>query len=236
MTALYRKSRLAFALVWIVAYVVLASVADAVSVSVGVPKLITVFLLSVMSILAVIWSAKNKLLREFGLCRASGRASAYLFYVPLVLLTTVNLWNGVAANMPAAETVFYVSSMLLVGFLEEVIFRGFLFRALAPDGIKSAFAISSVTFGIGHIVNLLNGAELLPTVLQIVSAVFIGFMFTSLFYKSGSLWAAIAMHGAFNSLSAFSVEPSDTVRILTCVAICLISGAYSLYILRISDR
>lgn len=61
------------------------------------------------------------------------------------------------------ETALYVLSMLCVGFIEELIFRGFLFKAMAKDGIKSAIIVSSITFGLGHIINLVNGAELLPT-------------------------------------------------------------------------
>lgn len=38
--------------------------------------------------------------------------------------------------------------MLCVGFLEEVIFRGLLFTAIAKDTIKTAVVLSSVTFGI----------------------------------------------------------------------------------------
>ena len=37
-------------------------------------------------------------------------------------------------------------------------FRGLLFTAIAKDNVKSAVVISSVTFGIGHIINLFNGS------------------------------------------------------------------------------
>ena len=62
--------------------------------------------------------------------------------------------------------------MLCVGFLEEVIFRGLLFQAIAKDNIKSAVIISSVTFGIGHIINLFNGSgmDLVNNLCQIVFA------------------------------------------------------------------
>jgi hypothetical protein len=38
--------------------------------------------------------------------------------------------------------------------IEEVIFRGFLFKALQKDKLSVAIIVSSVTFGFGHIVNL----------------------------------------------------------------------------------
>ena len=43
--------------------------------------------------------------------------------------------------------------MLCVGFMEEVIFRGLLFKAIAKDNAKMAIVISSVTFGLGHVLN-----------------------------------------------------------------------------------
>ena len=48
--------------------------------------------------------------------------------------------------------------MLCVGFAEEVIFRGFLFRAMEKDNVKTAIIGSSVTFGLGHVLNLVNGS------------------------------------------------------------------------------
>ncbi len=232
MTKLYKKNKLAFALIWIAIYVVSASLADGLSGSIGIQKLITAPLLAILSAFIFMWIVNNRLGRELGLCMPEGKLSSYLFYIPLALLITVNLWNGVTLNMPVSETVLYIASMLWVGFLEEIIFRGFLFKALCENGIKTAFAVSSLTFGIGHIVNLLNGAELLPTLLQIVSAIVIGFLFTVIFYKSGSLWLCILTHGIFNSLSAFAVEPNDTVRILTCAAICAIAGLYAFLLLK----
>ena len=112
-----------------------------------------------------------------------------LFYAPLILLLTANLWYGVGLNQPPLETVLYVLSMFCVGFLEELIFRGLLFQAMAKDGVRSAIVVSSVTFGIGHIVNLFNGsgAELLPNLLQVVYAVAIGFAFVMIYCRTKSL-------------------------------------------------
>ena len=67
-------------------------------------------------------------------------------------------------------------SMLLIGYVEEMLFRGFLFKALIPkDGLKLSVIISSVTFGIGHIVNLFAGQANLETVIQVLFAIAWGF-------------------------------------------------------------
>ena len=128
----------------------------------------------------------------------------------------------------------YVMSMFCVGFLEEMIFRGFLYHAMAKDGVKSAIIISSVTFGIGHIVNLINGsgAELLPNLLQIMYAVAIGFAFMMIYYKTKSLMACILTHSLFNGLSAFANEAvmNPQREIISALLITVIAGGYALYI------
>ena len=124
--------------------------------------------------------------------------------------------------------------MLCVGFLEEMIFRGFLFNALVRDGVKSAIIISSVSFGIGHIVNLVNGsgAELLPTMLQVVYAIAIGFAFVMIYYKTKSLLPCILTHSILNSLSVFANEEIITPQkqIIFSILIALIAAGYALYI------
>ena len=124
--------------------------------------------------------------------------------------------------------------MFCVGFLEEMIFRGFLFKAMAKNGVKSAIIVSSVTFGIGHIVNLINGsgANIISNLLQVVYAMAVGFTFVMIFYKTNSLLPCIITHCIFNSLSAFSNEaimiPQN--EIISGILITIIAGVYALYI------
>ena len=147
---------------------------------------------------------------------------------------TTNLWYGVTINFSPLENVLYILSMLCVGFLEEMIFRGFLFNALVRDGVKSAIIISSVSFGIGHIVNLVNGsgAGLLPTMLQVVYAIAIGFAFVMIYYKTKSLLPCILTHSILNSLSVFANEEVITPQkqIISSILIALIAAGYALYI------
>ena len=210
--------------------------ADSLSESIGITKAITTPILIVMSVILLLWVNKTDLKKEFGLSGSVKWNRSVMYYIPLLVLITANLWNGVTLNMPIPDTVLYIVSMIFVGFLEELIFRGFLFKSLCESGTRKAFIISSVTFGIGHIVNLLNGAELLPTVLQIISAIAIGFLFTLIYYKTKNLLPCIITHSVFNSLSAFSVEPSNTGRIVSCAAICAIYIVHSLYLINLTKR
>lgn len=232
MGKLYRKSPLAFALVWIGVYVVGLSLADGLSESLGLQKIVTAPVCILMTLVLWRWIGKENLQEFFGLCPMKEKAKAYLYYIPLVALCTTNVWWGVRMNLSVAETVLYIVSMVCVGFLEEVIFRGFLFRAMEKDGLRWAVAVSSITFGIGHIVNLLNGAEVLPTLVQIVYAVAIGFLFTILFYKGGSLWPCILTHSVVNSLSVFAPEENLPRLLISGVFLTVVPVLYSLWILK----
>ncbi len=232
MKKLYEKNELTFSLVWILAYVVLFSVADHFSDSLGYPKIITAPFSVFFALFLFAWIKKHALLEKYGLCLFQGSWKSYLYFLPLLLIMSANLWNGAAMNASAVETVLYILSMICVGFIEEVIFRGFLFKAICKSNVKQAILIASITFGIGHIVNLLNGAEVLPTLLQICYAVAIGFLFTVLFYKGKSLLPCIVTHSIFNSLSIFSIRGSQVLDIVTAAVLCVLSAGYALWILK----
>lgn len=233
MKKLYDKNELNFALVWIGIYVVLLSVGDSISETLGIAKIVTAPLSIVLTLIVYFWVSKNEVKEKYGLCAFEGNIKKYLYFVPLALLASTNLWWGVRLNLTLLETILYVISMLCVGFLEEVIFRGFLFKAICKTNVKQAIIISSVTFGIGHIVNLLNGSDVSETLLQICHAVAIGFLFTVIFYKGKSLWPCIIIHSVINSLSAFAnTQDAPAWRgIAGSVFLCVVSLAYAVYII-----
>lgn len=239
MKKLYEKSELVFAIIWIVLYCVLLSLGDAASDKIGIAKAVTLPVALSLSLILFIYIRKNGLSSKYGFKKPLLSGRRMLFYIPLLLLLTVNLWFGVSLNLSAAETVLYILTMLCVGFLEETIFRGLLFNAMLKNGVKSAVIVSSITFGMGHIINLINGsgAELVPNLLQVIYAAATGFMLVMIFYKSKSIVSCILFHGIFNSLSVFSDESALTLvqRTGTCVFIVLISIVYGVYLMRLPE-
>ncbi|MBQ6835581.1 MAG: CPBP family intramembrane metalloprotease [Clostridia bacterium] len=228
MAKLYEKSEITFAISWIVLYVVGTSITD----SIMNTKLITLIFHVVLSIFAMVWLKNNNLFRKYGLCKVKDSPSKYLYYIPLIIICSPNLWFGVKMNMSLAETIFYACSMICVGFLEELIFRGFLFKAMSKDGIKSAIIVSSVTFGLGHIVNLVNGsgARLVPNLCQVCYAIAFGFMFVIIFYKGGSLIPCIVTHSVINSLSVFANTDmrTDLLNIIISIILSVTAILYAL--------
>lgn len=201
MKKLYEKNELTFALGWIAIYVTGTSLAEMLSEIVGVYKLVPAAFHIVLTACLFLWVMRNGLAEKYGLFLPRYRLLQAWFFIPLMLVCAYKIVFSPALRFSAAESILFVISMLCVGFLEEIIFRGFLFRAIAKENLTRAVIISSVTFGIGHIVNLLTGQNLLDTIGQIIFAVFAGFALVVLFHKGKSLVPCIVFHGVFNALS-----------------------------------
>ena len=232
MNKLYQKNEITFAIFWIILYVVGSSIADGVSDSIGISKLVTMVFHVVLSAAALLWIRQNGLFQKYGLCRANAGAKKFLYYIPLAGIISCNLWFGVTMNFPVWESIFYIISMICVGFLEELIFRGFLFKAMSKDNIKAAIIVSSITFGIGHILNLINGsgADLVSNLCQVCYATAFGFLCVIIFHRGKTLWPCIVAHSAVNSLSVFANEANITpkIDISSAMILTIISVGYIL--------
>ena len=183
------------------------------------------FLISIGLIVLII-SLKSA--KYYGLTKPVN-SRKFLYFLPLILIASVNLWNGININNTKNEILFHILTMINVGFIEEIIFRGFLFRMMEKANVKSAIIVSAITFGVGHIINLLNGAELIPTLIQVCYATSIGFLFVIIFYKSKSLIPCIITHCIVNSLSIFNIE-STISSYIAPIILTIIPIIYTIYI------
>ena len=236
---LYKKSEVWFAVVFIIAYVVGDSFLIEASESAGIEMIYTIpynlLLLGIM--FAFIW--KNHLSEYYGINKVKCKARKLLYYVPLVIIATVNIWFGVSFKMGLIATVVYFAAMIITGIVEEMLFRGLLFKAMSKSNIKSAIIVTSITFGIGHIVNLVNGnsADYVETICQIFYAVAIGFLLAAVLYVGKSLIPCIITHSMLNALSSFSNEAViDNIQILVSVILCVISAVSAVIIFKNAKR
>ena len=214
MKKLYEKSELSFAIVGIVVYCFLQSLANPLNKIIGIAYSASAAFCILQTVVLFAFVRKNNLQKKYGLCKSLVPASRFLYYVPLFILASGNLWNGIALNDSLPETVCRIVCMLCVGFLEALIFRGFLFVSIAKDNAKSAIIISSVTFGVGHLINLFNGSgmDLFSNLLQIVFAIAMGFLLVTIFYRGGSLLPCVFVHSAINTLGTFANDAGLTME------------------------
>ena len=196
----------------------------------GLTSINTVVCNALLSACIIIFINKIELNEYLGLVKPN-KTKEFLYFFPLVLMVAASLISGIYINNSSQEILFHVLSMICIGFLEEIIFRGFLFKMMEKDNVKSAIIVTSITFGIGHIINLFNGAELIPTLIQITYAIAAGFLFVIIFYKGKSLLPCIITHICVNSLSIISVENDFSLYTIPILWL-IISISYSIYIIK----
>ncbi|MBR3178918.1 MAG: CPBP family intramembrane metalloprotease [Clostridia bacterium] len=227
MKNLYEKKPVLFAVLFIVLY---CTVTIPIRGEYGDGSIQSLLGLSAVTVIIAIVSSVIPLWKKVGVAAKPQNVRLCLYFLPMILLATGNIWDGFELNYSGVNLWYAIGSMALVGFVEEMIFRGFLFRALLKKrGPKVAIIVSAVTFGIGHIVNLLAGMATLDNLMMIIFAVAWGFIFTMVYYKSGSLFLCILVHAVVDVLSTVAAETAwgSWLYIGTTV---VIGVAYSLYL------
>lgn len=231
MKKFYEKNELWFSILWIIIYVMVMGNMRA---SFGDNSLYSLLAVGVIAVVLSVFIIRNGLQKKYGFTgvKDSGK---YLYFIPFVLLCTVNLWFGVAMRTDPVHLLTGIAVMGLAGYVEEVIFRGLLFRAIEKESTKQAIIISAVTFGAGHIVNLLTGHAAMDTILQMVYAIAIGFSFVVVFYKSRSLIPCIVTHSVINMTSQLANMDAPMAQemlwqIIPAVFLTVVAGGYAWYV------
>ena len=230
-----KNKELDMTIVFIVIYVVGMSLGDNLSRMIGVEKIITVIVSILITIFLFLYIKRKDLMEKYGLKRVEGKSREYLYFIPLILISSVNIWFGVKMNMPIMGSIFYAFTMIFAGIIEEILFRGMLYKEMAESNEKSAMIVSSLLFGVGHIVNLFNGsgAELVANMCQVVYAISVGFMFVFLFKKCGSIIPCIITHSLLNALSTFNNEEmANRFIIPVSLFMVIVSVLYSIYLFK----
>jgi len=159
------------------------------------------------------------------------------FLVPLVPMV-FNLIPGVQI-----ESFVYVSQVfaitLMVGFAEEVIFRGLMLQALKPLGHWRAAIITALLFGLAHAMNALTGKNALESAMQIGYAVAIGFAYAALALKKDGLWLLILTH-FLTDFVYFIQKPGFTLssfwQSFIVIGITVVFTAYGIFLMRQNPR
>ena len=233
MYRLYQKKEILFAVLWIVIYCVLLTPLKG---TYGNGSLAMLAGLVAIAVVLTIFVKRHHLEEKYGLNSWPKDTKRFLYFIPMWILTTGNLWGGISIKTPFSAQLTAVLSMCFIGYIEELIFRGFLFQAMAGNGsLKVAVIVASATFGIGHIVNLLSGQSTLETAFQVPFAIVWGFIFTMVFLKSGSLLPCILAHALIDVFAEFCTD-NLAMGYVYIAATIIVGIAYCLYLNRLPNH
>lgn len=224
MKKIFEKHEILFCILLIVIYIILNSYCIQ---NFGLISYENLFVNIIISTLLILLIIILKRVKYYGLTKPKNNKKL-LYFIPLILISTINLWC-IDVNNSIKEILIHILIMINIGFIEEIIFRGFLLKMMEKEKVKNYLIISAFTFGIGHIVNLLNGSDVIPTLIQIISAIAIGYVFALVFLKSGSIIPCVITHIVINATSIFSVQNVISLYIAPIFLI-VVSSIYIYYI------
>lgn len=123
---------------------------------------------------------------------------------------------------------------LLVGFVEETIFRGILLRAFASHSATVGVVATSIGFAIAHSAGAISPNQSLTTTLNtIVFAFLFGVIASFLVRTTASIWPAIALHTTFD-FTGFVLHPRSAA--ITDFASIVAAAALAVILVLISRR
>ena len=151
--------------------------------------------LAVLGLSRVTWPRKRTVLLMFGVLGASliGTSiySGIVEWLGVDELTTPAFESDIFFDGPAVLLTFQALAFI-TPMSEELFFRGFIFRGLLPKmGPWWAIAVSALVFSGFHFSHV---GVLIPVFI-------IGFLLAWLYWKTGSLWAAIGAHASQNAFA-----------------------------------
>lgn len=164
---------------------------------------------------------KDPTLKQFGFTNGNATKKLIAFIALIVLIQP--LFFGINFSLSVSTLLLIVLQMILVGFVEETLFRSIFFYYLKGRDPKVYICFSSIVFGILHIASGLN-PETAPAlvVLQIINALLLGGVFSLLYYSTKSIYTVITFHALFNIFASLSA-PGSLAQNLWVVSLLSIS-------------
>ncbi|MBN2629896.1 MAG: CPBP family intramembrane metalloprotease [Rhodobacteraceae bacterium] len=158
------------------------------------PSLAAASLFLLVVVVALRWG------REVGLAQGPQRGTPKVIWPWLLFLALFALSALNAGLPPASVTLFIFANTMLVGWSEEVMFRGIWLRGLFNSfGIWVAILGSSLIFGVIHVLNVFLTGDLRGAFLQAGAAFLSGVFLAAIRLRTGSLWTGIVLHGLWDA-------------------------------------
>ncbi|MBR3704617.1 MAG: CPBP family intramembrane metalloprotease, partial [Oscillospiraceae bacterium] len=124
----------------------------------------------------------------------------------LILGRITNLNDiAISAQIHDAPRSTLLIIILLAPFVEEVLFRGYIFGNLRATSRTAAYIVSCLLFAFLHVWQFAVIHRDLSYFLLMLQYLVPGLVFAWTYEKSGTLWGSVLLHAAVNALAAWSV-------------------------------
>lgn len=162
--------------------------------------------------------------------KIKGHSWMNLFAIIMAIGIVSNLASAKLGSSAGQMISYILIGTALVGYSEELLFRGIVLRGARGSGLSElrVMLVVALSFGVFHGANFFLGQDLTATVQQIAFATVNGAIFYLIFRKSGLLIVPMILHGLWD----FSIfireanigsdpELSDVIKTLSALGLYL---------------
>ncbi|WP_059171700.1 CPBP family intramembrane glutamic endopeptidase [Bacillus sp. FJAT-27445] len=169
--------------------------------------------LRLLMTVGLFWLYSSKVLKKtnasIGICWPFKAGKAWIFIgsgMPLTVIVFYLLTHYAVFEIQAELSIKTVLALLVgsiivscsAGIIEEMLFRGYLFKLIEGKwGAAAAIAATSVLFGALHLLTV-GSIRLLDALLILAAGTLVGILFSLIVRKTGNLWNAAAVHILWN--------------------------------------
>ena len=137
-----------------------------------------------------------------------------LLLLPGVLLFLMLVFVLFSGLPPARALVLVIVNSLMIGFSEELMFRGILFYGASSSfGTWSTVWITTILFGAGHILNGFVTGDFYSSAIQAFFACLFGFWIVALRVRLGTIIPLIIIHWVWDCLAFLVNSQADQVML-----------------------
>lgn len=137
--------------------------------------------------------------RDVGLNHLGDARGWRLSWLPMIYIVA-GLGIATVIGLPPTTILLLIAvNTLLVGFSEELMFRGAILQAFRhATSIWPAVLLTSLVFGAIHSLNVFVTGDLKAALIQSAAAFLSGLVFIALRLRTGSLWPPIVVHALWD--------------------------------------
>ncbi|MBP5343199.1 CPBP family intramembrane metalloprotease [bacterium] len=175
-----------------------------------------------------------------------------LFIIPCLLVALANFpFSALISGSAVIERVdliyILVINCVLIAIIEDFFFQGIL-RSVIDDYFKNtshrifiSILVTAIVFALSHLLNLLSGAAIGATLLQVGYTFLIGAMFSTIKTKTNNIYLIVVLHSIFDIGGTIVTKLGngvfqDKIFWILTISFGIIAGIYILVNIIIMDR
>ena len=150
-----------------------------------------------------------KYTKNFGKSLFSGLSVIiYTVFASFILFVVAISEGSPLKSVP--KIIFFALFVFFVGLSEELLCSGIMTETMlrkhgnSKKGIWFSILTSSVGFGLLHLTNILMGQSVLDTVIQVITATFVGIFFNAIYVRHRNVYAIALIHGMIDFVAMWN--------------------------------